>query len=540
MHKKILCLLITLGLCATILTLPLSAAKEEHSVSAKTYFYDQLTEEGKWIYDALTAPEHLDALKRGEAIPVAAHTIAIPEDVNQEQFDALVNELTTEQARLGTIMQYAADATSAINRDRSDIFWTNRVHARVVFAIGGEIQEDNISISPGNEYTVLLLVSLPVAEDWDGDGAYDRHLETDIATLTQAIETVSNEARQAFSTRYEQLRYVNDLLCRINDYHTEAADADEYPQYYPWTALSALSPLDTENDEADGALKPVCEGYARALKLICDALDIPCVLANGQGNGMNHMWNYVQLEDGNWYAIDVTWNDTAQTERYFLRGTDFFSKNHTPTGVFMPGEQTLSFVYPTVSTTDYVVPTTAVGILSPAIPTLTEGYDSLSLSLTLSNYGTQPAQLTAIALSDETAMTLEGALPHEPLAAGTQDASLRLVIRDHLSAGTYTTVVTLTYGEGLTATETITLTVEPKPAAPSPEAPDEPSEKLPDGEKSDESKKDHENPNNAEEQAEKSKSALERLGCRASTSALGLCLPLLALLWPIRKKRNDL
>lgn len=64
-----------------------------------------------------------------------------------------------------------------------------------------------------------------------------------------------------------------------------------------------------------GKIGPVCEGYARALKVLCDKRSIPCVLyygtasGNPQGTFELHMWNEVQMDDGNWYAVDVTWND---------------------------------------------------------------------------------------------------------------------------------------------------------------------------------------------------------------------------------------
>ena len=59
----------------------------------------------------------------------------------------------------------------------------------------------------------------------------------------------------------------------------------------------------------------VCEGYAKAVKVLCDREDIniPCVILCGA----NHMWNAVQL-DGTWYLLDATWCDTSSDYRYFL------------------------------------------------------------------------------------------------------------------------------------------------------------------------------------------------------------------------------
>lgn len=51
--------------------------------------------------------------------------------------------------------------------------------------------------------------------------------------------------------------------------------------------------------------KSVCEGYARAFKLLCNAVGISCYLQDGWVGGTGHAWNRV-LIDGEWYLIDVT------------------------------------------------------------------------------------------------------------------------------------------------------------------------------------------------------------------------------------------
>jgi len=42
-------------------------------------------------------------------------------------------------------------------------------------------------------------------------------------------------------------------------------------------------------------------------------MGIPCILMAGNARSGSseggHMWNYVQMENGKWYAIDVTWDD---------------------------------------------------------------------------------------------------------------------------------------------------------------------------------------------------------------------------------------
>ena len=52
----------------------------------------------------------------------------------------------------------------------------------------------------------------------------------------------------------------------------------------------------------------VCQGYALAFKVLMDRAGIPCCYV--KSDAMNHAWNIVQL-DGNWYHVDVTWDDPS-------------------------------------------------------------------------------------------------------------------------------------------------------------------------------------------------------------------------------------
>jgi transglutaminase/protease-like cytokinesis protein 3 len=70
-----------------------------------------------------------------------------------------------------------------------------------------------------------------------------------------------------------------------------------------------------------------------------DMLGIECIIVRGtswQGEE-EHMWNMVRLEDGEWYCVDVTWNDTLYGEsdaegapvphKYFNVTSDFMRAN---------------------------------------------------------------------------------------------------------------------------------------------------------------------------------------------------------------------
>ena len=53
----------------------------------------------------------------------------------------------------------------------------------------------------------------------------------------------------------------------------------------------------------------VCQGYALAFKYVMDMLSIDCIFA--RSDAMCHGWNLVKV-DGNWYHIDLTWDDLGK------------------------------------------------------------------------------------------------------------------------------------------------------------------------------------------------------------------------------------
>lgn len=97
-------------------------------------------------------------------------------------------------------------------------------------------------------------------------------------------------------TLYQKERAIHDYLVKSVAYgypdNDESDDSEAYSSY--------------------GALikkEAVCNGYAEAMKLLCDIMEIPCKMMTGTSHGEHHAWNLVQLEDEKWYQVDVTWDD---------------------------------------------------------------------------------------------------------------------------------------------------------------------------------------------------------------------------------------
>lgn len=80
--------------------------------------------------------------------------------------------------------------------------------------------------------------------------------------------------------------------------------------------------------------KAVCNGYAQAMKLLCDLTGVPCQMISGLADGENHAWNLVELNN-EWYHVDATWDDPEPDEpgrifyHYFNVNDEFISEDHS-------------------------------------------------------------------------------------------------------------------------------------------------------------------------------------------------------------------
>ncbi|MCR4936350.1 MAG: DUF4358 domain-containing protein [Oscillospiraceae bacterium] len=99
---------------------------------------------------------------------------------------------------------------------------------------------------------------------------------------------------------------------------------------------------DPDDDNPYGALVHglgICEGYTSSFQLLMDLIGIPCLSVKGHSdNGREygeHAWNQVLL-DGDWYVVDVTWDDpltdrelpAAYHHRYYNVTSDGIRHNH--------------------------------------------------------------------------------------------------------------------------------------------------------------------------------------------------------------------
>lgn len=121
------------------------------------------------------------------------------------------------------------------------------------------------------------------------------------------VEKIVNGAPKNAS-EFELEVYVNDYIVDNCEYDFDYAESDENEG----NAGSAYGVL------VEG--KAICEGYARAFNLLCSRLGLESANIYGKGDKESHIWNCIKI-DGEWYQIDVTWNDPDSEEenisRYF-------------------------------------------------------------------------------------------------------------------------------------------------------------------------------------------------------------------------------
>lgn len=67
----------------------------------------------------------------------------------------------------------------------------------------------------------------------------------------------------------------------------------------------------------------LCQGYARAFVYLCNKMGIQALLISGTAGNEPHMWNMVNI-DGDWYHIDLTWDDANKSEYPNFVRYDYF------------------------------------------------------------------------------------------------------------------------------------------------------------------------------------------------------------------------
>ncbi len=115
------------------------------------------------------------------------------------------------------------------------------------------------------------------------------------------LETVPKDLSQV-----ELELYVHDYLYELCQYDEISAMMDYEDKGYEETYDSSNAYGVMVNGWA------ICQGYAEAYSYLLSLVGIDSTTISSQ----DHIWNAVKI-DGDWYNVDLTWNDTTESYDYF-------------------------------------------------------------------------------------------------------------------------------------------------------------------------------------------------------------------------------
>ncbi len=127
-------------------------------------------------------------------------------------------------------------------------------------------------------------------------------------------------------TDFEKELYIHDFICENVTY-------DKLKKQYSHEILGPL-----------GQGVGVCEGIAKAVKILCDELDLPCIVAISENNPdkqikYRHAWNVIKI-DGAWYHLDATFDNSLSKKEarydYFNLDDKSIFKDHEPVVYAIP------------------------------------------------------------------------------------------------------------------------------------------------------------------------------------------------------------
>lgn len=282
------------------------------------FYYNQLDEYGKIIYDGII--ENIDNLKTGTYV------------INYgTKFDTLCQQENGTQLLESSFQS----ALNGLIYDNPELFYIDITKMYLFTETTSFLFSKTVKVSIGPE---------------DGNNYYGYGFnsaeDVDIAInyINQKIDSIG---LKNLNSPTEKIKRAHDYLVDNVEYDKTLSESNIYNMYSTMTTG-----------------KSVCEGYAKAFKYMMDFCGVETVFVFGSGNNSqgqieSHAWNYVKI-NGNWYAVDVTWDDPIITYghltqeskyKYYLKGSRDFFKDHTEDGKIEGS--LITFKYPTLTDNNY-------------------------------------------------------------------------------------------------------------------------------------------------------------------------------------------
>ena len=314
--------------------------------TATAKYYDQLDTVSKRIYDQI-----YEANKSGAnttKLKLNLTKIFENQTVTKGANGKTVYSEETKKAIFSWLGSYVTPAYLALTYDHPELVWLPGASYNIGYSVypvsfpsGVTSTKENIELA-GSTFTLKP------------NGQNGTLTASNVNSLFNQTKTQIDQMLSAGATNYDKVKAIHDKICSMVTYE----DKNLGNAYYQ-TPYSLYIDAD-----GDGKVETVCAGYAKMMKLQCDKYGIPCVLVTGvTDTGDAHMWNYIQLEDGKWYAVDATWDDQSSIMYDFFMvgsetyssaafGSKKFSVTHMPSGKWTTSADCV-FRYPILSTNAY-------------------------------------------------------------------------------------------------------------------------------------------------------------------------------------------
>lgn len=330
MKKRLLSVLI--ALCLVIALVPsglITKTVEAAKTDTSRYFYNQLDEKAKLLYDGMVEMYNSGLFETGDGIY----------EFTAEKYPALQPLIQQHMTGSANILYDYAAARDAFYADYPDIFYVD--FSALTVKITSNNGEYHLYLGPGR-YDTYYTQGFTSKND----------VELALAEYKTALDALVRAGR-AESSPEKQVEAVHDYITKSVTYRDELSVLNPNDMGFIRTAYGALV-------KHEG----VCEAYTRAFKAAMDVLGIPCVVVYGvyrhdDNVAEFHIWNEVEI-DGEWFAVDVTMDDPInpktqsvstgddgyENHKYMLVGTSVMALNHQESSQM--SESGFKFGYPMV------------------------------------------------------------------------------------------------------------------------------------------------------------------------------------------------
>lgn len=272
----------------------------------------------------------MELMKRLAKILIAAAVLSVfmpmagvqaKQDITKENFDYV------------WYLEQHPDLAAMVSADDHDTIWNFYETVGAPNGWNGRCTKESHMSRWDFDYATFLAMNPDVYAAFgdDYDRIYDWYMTMGIGEnrpgafsedtiAVMKIYDIADSITNAGMSEREKVKAVHDWLCENVDY--------DYANYLE----GKIPRLSYSIAGAVNHGKAVCNGYMLAFEAFMDVLGIECENVVGWSANSGHGWNRVKV-DGNWYEIDVTWDDLGLYGKgyrhdYFLISEEQMNSDH--------------------------------------------------------------------------------------------------------------------------------------------------------------------------------------------------------------------